>query len=328
MSVATIPSTAPALLPAAVKAASVSPTEILAAWFGALSSETRRSYATSFRAFVQWATGEVLDDAAETAIRILTAKDRKHARGLVIGFRAACLERGLSTGTTARRLAALTSSIRAFHDAGAIPWTIERVAPKVEAREDRSGPRRNDVERIVEAVESDDSPAGVRDAAIVRLLHDCGLRRAEVTGLRVGDVRLGGDDGSHVLALRKGCRERKPVLVGHRTSQALRRWIELRGDDDATMPLFVGVGRGARGTDKALSGESVRKIVARRAERAGVKGAVRPHGLRHSGASHVARRGSLTDLMAYGQWSSMSSARRYLDRIDDERRHALAMVEA
>jgi integrase len=55
---------------------------------------------------------------------------------------------------------------------------------------------------------------------------------------------------------------------------------------------------------------------------------VRPHGLRHSAATEVARHGSLDELMSLGGWKSFSAAQVYLDQRVDQRRRALALVDA
>jgi len=316
------------LLPAAQKAADAKPADVLARWLGDLASGTRAKYRTAFARFVTWATGQHAKNAAETALRIIAQHNRASARELVLGWRASMTDDGLASATVASMVAAITSACAAFHDAGVLEFTIERVAPKVEPRQDRSGPKRHEVEQLVELIEADTSPAGLRDAALVRLLHDCALRRGEVVGLRACDVQLDRDGGPTVLALRKGFRERQPVLIGYKAAQALRCWLDCREAPDGAVPVFVAVGRGQRGQDRPLTGEAVRQILARRAKQAGIKSAVRPHGLRHSAASQVARRGSLKELQALGGWRSLSAASRYLDRLDTDRRKALSLVEA
>ena len=62
-------------------------------------------------------------------------------------------------------------------------------------------------------------------------------------------------------------------------------------------------------------------------KQAGVRATIRPHGLRHAGATEVAARGSLAALMSYGSWSSMTSASRYLDKREQHRAEALALTD-
>ena len=106
-------------------------------------------------------------------------------------------------------------------------------------------------------------------------------------------------------------------------AEALRRWIDVRGA--APGPLFFSLHGGDRSVH--LSGESVRRALRSWAGKAGIRAAVRPHGMRHSAATEIARRGTLAQVMAGGDWISYSSASRYLDHRTEERRGALALVD-
>ena len=64
-----------------------------------------------------------------------------------------------------------------------------------------------------------------RDAAILRLILDSGIRRAEIAGLRVGDVDF---DHKFVVVLGKGSRPRA-VPFGRKTAQAIDRYLRVRG---------------------------------------------------------------------------------------------------
>jgi integrase/recombinase XerD len=167
-----------------------------------------------------------------------------------------------------------------------------------------------------------------RDAAMVRLMYCAAMRRSEVVGLRFpDDIELDHPEGAVVRPKRKGRRERQLLLVSDRAAAAIRRWLKVRGEQDG--PLFhrldSGVGAGAIPN---LSGESVRRILDVWANRAGVKSRVRPHGLRHSAATEVARHGSLDELMSLGGWKSFSAAQAYLDLRLEQRRRALKLVDA
>jgi site-specific recombinase XerD len=43
---------------------------------------------------------------------------------------------------------------------------------------------------LLQVCQTDDSPAGIRDAALIAVLYGTGLRRAELTGLNVEDYNL------------------------------------------------------------------------------------------------------------------------------------------
>ena len=306
----------------AAQAVDVDPQTIVRRWLDAKSPSARRTYAGALSRFASWAI-EHQDVEPHHALRVLCEAGPGAAHSMAERWRDSMLSAGLSTGTVAGRCAALSSLVRCCRRAGLVSWALEGVAPHVEQRHDRSGPRRHEVQRLVEFVDAQ-AAAGdrqaVRDAAVIRLLFCAGLRRAEAGQLRVEDVDLA---AGTVSPRRKGKRERSRVTITAGTADAIRRWLQLRGD--AAGWLFVRTDRADE--SRPLSGESVRRLLRSWAAQAGVRATIRPHGLRHSGATEVAARGSLASLMAYGGWSSMTSASRYLDKREQHRAEALELVE-
>ena len=306
----------------AAQAADVDPQTIVRRWLDAKSPSARRTYAGALRRFAAWAI-ESQDVEPHHALRVLCEAGPGAAHSMAERWRDAQLAAGLSTGTVAGRLAALSSLVRCCRRAGLVSWALEGVAPRVEQRHDRSGPRRHEVARLVEFVDAAAATGdrqAVRDAAVIRLLFCAGLRRSEATQLRLEDVDLA---GGTVAPRRKGKRERSRVSITAGTVEAIRRWLALRGD--APGWLFFRTDRDD--PSAPLSGESVRRLLRTWPALAGLRGTIRPHGLRHSGATEVAARGSLASLMAYGGWSSMTSASRYLDKREQHRAEALELVE-
>ncbi|MBA2672284.1 tyrosine recombinase XerC [Ramlibacter sp.] len=133
--------------------------------------------------------------------------------------------------------------------------------------------------------EDDDPWLETRDAAIVELLYGCGLRVGELVGLDVqaaagarGWIDLDAAD-AHVLG--KGGK-RRSVPLGSKAIEALRLWLDVRGDVPTTgAALFTGQ-RGTR-----LTPQSIWQRLRRRSLRAGLATPVHPHMLRHSFASHI-----------------------------------------
>lgn len=74
---------------------------------------------------------------------------------------------------------------------------------------------------------ADGSPSGARDAAVIALGHGVGLRRTEIAGLSLGDVRIEGD-GMVVRVLGKGPKERL-VYLDDGAAEAIADYIEVRG---------------------------------------------------------------------------------------------------
>ena len=147
-----------------------------------------------------------------------------------------------------------------------------------------------DVARLIDAVVGDDALA-LRDRALLELLYATGARISEVCGLSLGDLDL---ESGMVRLYGKGSKERL-VPVGSCARRAVDRWLEngraelaptrwsRRGDAEA---VFLDR-RGQR-----LSRQAAWAVVVRHGERAGLKGHLSPHVLRHSCATHMLDHGA------------------------------------
>lgn len=144
-----------------------------------------------------------------------------------------------------------------------------------------------DVERLLEAASLGDTPAALRDRALLEILYGTGARISEAVGLDVDDL----DTQERVVRLRgKGGKERI-VPLGSYAAEALSAWLvrgrpALVGRGKGTPAVFLGV-RGAR-----LSRQSAWAVLRAAAERAGLRGHLSPHTLRHSFATHLLEGGA------------------------------------
>lgn len=147
----------------------------------------------------------------------------------------------------------------------------------------------------------------LRDKALFALLYGAGLRLAEALGLKAGQI-----EGEALTVRGKGRKERVvPLLPVVR--EALKRYLEARGDVDAEAPLFVG----ARGDvlNPGVAERQVRKVRVA----LGLPDSVTPHALRHSFASHLLAGGAdlrvIQELLGH---SSLQTTQRYADVTDTQ----------
>ena len=127
---------------------------------------------------------------------------------------------------------------------------------------------------------ADDTPAGIRDRAILELLYGAGIRVSELANLDLRDLDLLNRQ-LHVTG--KGDRSRV-ALFGNPAAQALRTYL------NQTRPHFVQDIQPALFVNRSggrLTTRSIQRIAHRHGMQAGITQPVHPHLLRHSFATHM-----------------------------------------
>ncbi|MCF8127313.1 MAG: site-specific tyrosine recombinase XerD [Deltaproteobacteria bacterium] len=129
-------------------------------------------------------------------------------------------------------------------------------------------------------------PLGQRDRAMLELLYATGLRVSELVHLKLLDVNL---EAGFVKTLGKGSKERM-VPFGEMALKALKTYLSdgrkallKRGHPPYLFLNFRG---------KPLSRQGFWKIIRNHGTMAGIKKKIKPHGLRHSFASHLLEAGA------------------------------------
>jgi len=128
-----------------------------------------------------------------------------------------------------------------------------------------------------------DDLMALRDKAMFELFYSSGLRLAELTGLKPGDLSFA--DGT-VRITGKGGKTRV-VPVGAQATQALRAWLKQR---ETLLKPGAEVGEAALFLSrygKNISARSISQRLKNRALQQGIGANVHPHMLRHSFASHL-----------------------------------------
>jgi len=248
------------------------------AFLAGRNARTLRAYRQDledFRAFV----GAVdLDDAAAR----LMSQGQGNANGTALAYKASLRDRELSPATINRRLAALRSLVKLARTLGLVGWTLEIGNAKARAYRDTRGPGRAGFSAMLATLDGRHDGKAARDRAVLRLLFDLGLRRAEVVGLDVEDVDL---EARTVSVLGKGREDRETLSLPAATVDALRAWLAVHPTGEG--PLFVNFDRADKGHGR-LTGAAVYYVVRRCGELAGL-GNVRPHGLRHAGITEAVK---------------------------------------
>ena len=144
----------------------------------------------------------------------------------------------------------------------------------------------DEVDRLLEQPDTD-TPAGLRDRALLEMLYATGMRVSELVGLRVGDVDL---RRGLLTCLGKGSKERM-VPVGGAATAWTRRYLASGRPALLKRRESIRLFLNARG-GRALSRVGFWKIIKKYGLQAGLTRELSPHTLRHSFATHLLERGA------------------------------------
>jgi integrase/recombinase XerD len=197
---------------------------------------------------------------------------------------------GLGARSTARHLSALRGLMRfAVHEG---ELTSDPTALAARPRVGRKLPRPLTPEDVLALIAAPDTATlrGLRDRAMVSLAYAAGLRASELVGLRLGDV----DARRGVVAAFGKGQKRRLVPLGELALAHLDEYRAALAAVPSKAKAKADAGAGGRTAlvfpgpgGRALTRQAFWKIVRRYALAAGVSGAMHPHRLRHSFATHL-----------------------------------------
>ncbi len=179
---------------------------------------------------------------------------------------------------------------------------------------------------------ADDSPAGVRDAALFAVLYGAGLRRAEAVAIDVGDYDI--ETGALKIKSGKGRKARIAYATGG-AKAAIEAWLCSRAltppqpktlGISMTGALFCPINKGGRLVARRMSDQAVLNIVIKRALRSGVK-MFSPHDLRRSFISDLLDAGAdISTVQGLAGHANVQTTARYDRRGEKARRRAAEML--
>ncbi|WP_134773382.1 site-specific tyrosine recombinase XerD [Ornithinimicrobium flavum] len=236
-------------------------------------------------------TGRYLDFLAARGVQDPDQVTEEHVTSFLASLRAGDEEHPPLAATSAARAVVAVRGLHTFlaleGESGSDP--AQEVSPPTPPRRLPKALPVHDVERLLQAAALGDTPAALRDRALLEVLYGSGARVSEAIGLDFDDLEPAPDDdrggGGMVRLLGKGGKERI-VPLGRYAREAVDAWV-VRGRPGmvragtGTPALFVNA-RGGR-----LSRQSAWTAIKGAADRAGLTGEISPHTLRHSFATHL-----------------------------------------
>jgi len=195
---------------------------------------------------------------------------------------------------------------------------IKDLKPKGEKRVDRgrSVPPR-ELKALLKVCRDDPRIQGLRDAAMIWTLYGGGLRRAELVGLDLRDLR---ERDQAILVRGKGNKERL-VYLGDEAWSAIQTWIkDVRGSEPG--PIFTRIRRKDNLTMDRLSPKAVYYLLEMRCIQAGID-IVRPHDMRRSFISHLLEYGEdIATVQVMAGHASITTTQRYDKRSEKRKKIA------
>lgn len=137
---------------------------------------------------------------------------------------------------------------------------------------------REEFRLLMETCSNDLKPAGFRDAAIMAIFYSAGPRLAEVIGMDAENIELL-ENGNYKIKI-TGKRNRERLLnIRNGAAAALADWLSIRGSEPG--PLFNGITKGGKISNKRVTTQAMYNITQKRGEQVGVKD-FSPHDLRRT----------------------------------------------
>ena len=251
--------------------------------------------------------------------------------GVIVAFREWMLQQGYAVGTINLKLSTVRQYAQVAFQAGALDAeqhalirTVsgyqfkeqKRIDEKrsADGRTTRKGAKKAesvtlDAAQVRALKTQPDTPQGRRDALLMALLLDHGLRVGELAALEVTAIHL--EDGTFTFYRPKVMKVQTHQLTAD-SLKAARAWFT-SGDAPAAGRLLRGSRKGGALTEAGMSERAITGRVATLGAQIGVVG-LSAHDCRHSWATRAARhKTDAFDLRDGGGWTSLAMPSRYVE---------------
>jgi len=250
----------------------------------------------------------------------------------VQALRTRLVERGYRPATINKTLVAVRQTLRQAWLLGLMNAQDYQLAREVKAVTGEStlagrALTADEIGKLAAACKSDPGPRGVRDLALLSCLYPGGLRRQEVVNLDLSDCTADYERGRLVIRLLVHGKRRKDriVYLSNGAAQAIRAWLDLRGNDPG--PLFWHVSKAERLVNRRLTTQAVYFALCERGKQAGLRH-FSPHDLRRSVASDLIDAGTdIVTVAAHLGHEAITTTQKYDRRPEEARKKAISRLK-
>ncbi len=258
-----------------------------------------------------------------TPARVLDFLGLRNAHFTVLhdNFRAHMLENKLAHATIKMRLAAFRSFLSYAHslDICCTDGRHLKDKIKVETFRDTRGIDGDKIEKLLKAparLYGARSIRALRDEAMLALMVENGLRRAEVCKLNVGDFVL---EEMRLSILGKGRgTQREWITLSGDVAETILAYLRALGHEGDKGPLFRNLDRNPEFAGERLTSDALYKIVGAYGRAIKLKIHLRPHKLRHSCITNALDAGfAIRDVQKLARHKNPEMTMRYDDNLAD-----------
>lgn len=237
-------------------------------------------------------------------------------------YRDQLMEDGLSSATINRKLVAVRSFIKWSMACKLIDYNPLDVVklPKVQTETPTLAFDDSEVVDMINAPDLSTKKGNMHKLVLI-MLFSLGLRRSELTGVKIKDIYQ--ERGHYVIKIRgKGGKDRHLPLADHIIT-ALKEYMDALVLFDVQLTEDDYLLQSARKTDKnikAMDGSTVYRIIEKYALICGIKKKVSPHSCRATAISHLldTQKTPIRDVAIFAGHSKITTTERY-----DKRRESL-----
>jgi integrase/recombinase XerD len=283
---------------------------------GAYSIRTIKGYGADLKIFADWCLARKEDWCPANSKAVATFVDEQVERHCI--------------STIRRRLCAIAFAHRMHdlqipNDANIVRLAVRRATRRCVSRPQQKLGLTHAIRSTVVAA-CPETVAGARDAALISVGYDTFCRSSELAAMRVEHIQLGRDGDSSILIPRSKADTSGDGRIAHfspDTSRLLSDWIDVAHLTNG--PVFRSLHL-HRVADGPLATSSIRRLIKRATQRAGLDSAITAelsgHSMRIGAAQDMMVAGfDAIAIMQAGGWKSANVVLRYVENAETRKLH-------